>query len=384
MRVRTVPADAHNPVAFPYFATAAKGTEGLLREELRTLNVKPIRGDRGGVHFGGELVDAFRVCLQSRIAMRVLELRGQAAVTNSDQLYDFVSSLRLDDVLEPRLTLAVTATVNSSFLTHSQYVSRRVKDAIVDRQRQIQHARSNVDATNPDVHIVVHVVKNRVSLYVDLAGEPLHRRGYRTSPVEAPLKESLAAALVQLSRWDRESPLVDPCCGSGTIALEAAMLACNIAPGLARIRFGLERHARIDPPMQRAFEDCRHATRNVINRERAELVQGSDIDIDAISLAKQAAHWLNLSLQFARKDILNLPVPAQAVTVVTNPPYGVRLDGGEDLARRIGSSLRKFVGSKILVLSPDPVWLSAMGQKPQLEHTLFNGNIECRALGWQL
>jgi len=379
-----VPAHRETTEPFPYFATAAKGTEGLLREELRALNLGRVRGDRGGVHFGGQLVDAFRVCLHSRIAMRVLELRGQATVTNADQLYDFVNNLHLDDVLESRLTLAVSATVNSSRLTHSQFVSRRVKDAIVDRQRHLRHARSNVDPKNPDVHFMIHVAKNVASLYVDLAGEPLHRRGYRTSPTEAPLKESLAAALVQWSRWDRVSPFIDPCCGSGTIALEAAMMACEIAPGLGRVRFGLEQHARIDAVLRRAFEQCREAARAAIVRERAELVQGSDLDIDGLSLAKQAAHRLQVRPHFVRKDVLNLEATAQPVTVVTNPPYGVRLEGGQELARRIGEALRKFERSKIVVLSPDPIWLSALGSRPQMEHTLFNGNIECRAFGWQL
>jgi len=379
-----MPNPAREPDPLPYFATAAKGTEGLLREELRALNLRPVKGDRGGVHFGGNLLDAFRVCLCSRIAMRVLELRGQAAVSDSDQLYDFVNSLLLDDVLEPRLTLAVSATVNSSRLTHSQFVSRRVKDAIVDRQRQMMNARSDVDASDPDVHIVVHLVKNQASLYVDLAGEPLHRRGYRPANVEAPLKETLAAALVQLSRWDRETPLLDPCCGSGTIALEAASMATHLAPGLARRRFGLERHARIDPQARRAFDDSRETARTEIVKERAELVQGCDIDIDALSLAREAARRLELQVNFSRRDVLHLPAPESPLTIVTNPPYGVRLEGGRDLAPRIAQSLRKFEGSKVIVLSPDPSWLSAMGVRPAMEHTLFNGNIECRAFGWQL
>jgi 23S rRNA G2445 N2-methylase RlmL len=377
-----MPNDNHDPGPLPYFATAAKGTEGLLREELRALNLRPIRGDRGGVHFGGELIDAFRVCLHSRIAMRVLEYRGQAMVTDSEQLYEFVNGLAFDDVLEPRLTLAVSANVNSSRLTHSQFVSRRVKDAIVDRQRRLHHVRSHVDARNPDVHFVVHLAKNRASVYVDLAGEPLHRRGYRSPKAEAPLKETLASALLQWSRWDRESPLLDPCCGSGTIVLEAAMLAANIAPGLGRGRFGLERHVRVDLPMRRTLEGVREAARSAVVKECAGVVQGSDIDIDALSLAKEAARRLDLRVRFSRQDILNRQ-PEGPMTIVTNPSYGVRLEGGQALASRIGQSLRRFIGSKIVVLSPDPIWLSAMGVPPAMEHTLFNGNIECRAFGWQ-
>jgi putative N6-adenine-specific DNA methylase len=368
----------------PYFATAAKGTEGLLRDELRGLSLRPVLGDRGGVHFGGNLSDAFRACMHSRIAMRVLEFRDQATVTDSDQLYDFVNSLSFDDVLDRHLTLAVSATVQSSRMTHSQFVARRVKDAIVDRQRSVGHTRSNVDPKHPDVHIYVHLSKDRATVYVDLAGEALHRRGYRVSGSQAPLKETLASALVQLSRWDRASPLLDPCCGSGTIALEAALLAANWAPGLARSEFGLERHVRVDNALRNTFEAIREEARRAISAERAEIVKGCDIDVTAIAAAQNAAGNLQLPVRFSRQDVLNLMPASDQGTIVTNPPYGVRLEGGQYLATRIGRSLSKFIGHRIVVLTPDPVWLTAVGQPPNLEHTLYNGDIECRALGWQL
>ncbi len=368
----------------PYFATAAKGTEGLLRDELRNLGVRPIRGDRGGVHFGGDIRDAFRVCLHSRIAMRVLEFRGKATVTGSDQLYEFVSNLNFDDVLAPHLTLAVSSTVQSSTLTHSQYVARRVKDAVVDRQRRLENIRSDVDPKDPDVHLYVHLAKDSASLYVDLAGESLHRRGYRLPHTEAPLKETLASALLQLSRWDPLTPLFDPCCGSGTIVLEAALMAANWAPGLGRKQFGLERHVRIDGSLRNTFEELREVARSAIVTERSEVVQGSDIDITALTMARNAAKQLKLGARFMRQDILNLSPWRETGTIVTNPPYGVRLEGGHDLAKRIGQSLSRFKGHRILVLTTDRTWLSALGQPPAMEHTLFNGNLECRALSWDL
>lgn len=201
---------------------------------------------------------------------------------------------------------------------------------------------------------------------------------------QAPLKETLASALVQLTRWDRESPFLDPCCGSGTIALEAALMAASWAPGLARKGFGLERHVRIDSTWHNAFEEIREVARKAVVKERAQVVQGSDIDVAAITFAQNAARHLKLPVRFSRHDVLNLGPPSDAGTIVTNPPYGVRLEGGQNLATRIGRSLSKFKGFRVLVLSPDPVWLSAMGQRPTLEHTLFNGDIECRAFGWEL
>jgi 23S rRNA G2445 N2-methylase RlmL len=385
LRPAPVMSEKHdNLPQLPYFATAAKGTEGLLRDELRSLKVRPVRGDRGGVHFGGDIRDAFGVCLHSRIAMRVLEFRGAATVADSDQLYDFVSNLNFSDVLSPQLTLAVSANVQSSTLTHSQYVARRVKDAIVDRQRRLGNVRSDVDPKNPDVHFYVHLAKDCASIYVDLAGESLHRRGYRLANTEAPLKETLASALVQLSRWDTQSPLFDPCCGSGTIVLEAALMAANWAPGLGRKQFGLERHVRVDDTMRKAFEDMRQAARAAIVTERSEVVQGSDIDLTCLTMARDVAQKLKLCARFMRQDILNLNPWRESGTIVTNPPYGVRLEGGHDLATRIGQSLSRFKGHRILVLTTDRTWLSALGRPPAMEHTLFNGNLECRALGWDL
>jgi len=148
-------------------------------------------------------------------------------------------------------------------------VSRRVKDAIVDRQRDSRHRRSDVNADDPDVQFNVHLVKDQASLYVDLAGDALHRRGYRTPAAQAPLKETLASALIRLSRWDRQMPLGDPCCGSGTLAFEAALMVADWAPGLSRSRFGLERHVRMDAQLRDRFNHLRQTAWQRIDRERA-------------------------------------------------------------------------------------------------------------------
>jgi putative N6-adenine-specific DNA methylase len=367
----------------PYFATAAKGTEGLLRDELRSLGIRPLQGDRGGVHFGGDLATAFRVCLQSRIAIRVLEWRGAAEVRSGDDLYRFVRNLAFDDVLTPLLTLAVSANVRSSHLTHSQFVAQRVKDAIVDQQRA-RGARSNVDLQNPDVRIQLHLAKDVATLYVDLAGESLHRRGYRLHESPAPLKESLAAALLRWSGWNGQSPLLDPCCGSGTIALEASMAAANWAPGLRRASFGLEHHARIDETWRQQFAEQRAAAQQAVTLERAAVVSGSDIDVAALGAAQEVAQQLKLPTRFARRDVFQHEPPAAGTTVVTNPPYGIRLQGGESFVRRMSDSLRRFTGCSIIVLSPDPTWRTALGVAPEREHTLFNGDIECRVYRWML
>lgn len=376
--------NANQRAPLPYFATAAKGTEGLLREELRALGIRPLQGDRGGVHFGGDLSSAFRVCLQSRIAIRVLERRAAGEVRSGDDLYRFVRHLSFDDVLTPMMSLAVSASVRSSHLTHTQFVAQRVKDAIVDQQRARGTQRSNVDLHNPDVRLYLHLAKDLATLYVDLAGESLHRRGYRLQDSVAPLKESLAAALLLWSKWSKTSSLLDPCCGSGTIAMEAAMIAADWAPGLRRRSFSLEHHVRIDETWRVRFAEVRSTATHALDCGRASVVSGSDIDLGAVRAAQDAAEALGLAVQFARRDVFNLPPPPPGTTIITNPPYGIRLQGGESFVRRMGEALGRFTGCRVVVLSPDATWRNALGQSPHREHTLFNGDIECRAYGWDL
>jgi 23S rRNA (guanine2445-N2)-methyltransferase / 23S rRNA (guanine2069-N7)-methyltransferase len=205
-----------------FFATAAKGTEPALRDELRELRMHGVRADRGGVHFAGELEDGARACLHSRVAVRVLAWRGAFDVRGEAELYAAMRSLEWRHFLSQKHTLAVKATCRSSKMTHSQFIAQRSKDAIVDQLREDLGTRPNVSLEDPDVLVVVHLVSDRADVYVDLAGEPLHRRGWRTRIGEAPLKETLAAAMLRLAGWDKKKPLVDPMCGAGTIAIEAA------------------------------------------------------------------------------------------------------------------------------------------------------------------
>ena len=162
------------------------------------------------------------------------------------------------------------------------------------------------------------------------------------------------------------------------------MIAANWAPGLRRRSFGLEHHVRIDNSWRERFAALRAEADGAILRERAQVVCGSDIDFSAVSAAQQAAQECGLKLRFSRRDVLNLAPPAATGTIVTNPPYGIRLEGGESLVRRMGQSFSRFAGHEVIVLSPDATWRTALGAPPKREHTLFNGDIECRAYGWSL
>ncbi len=367
----------------PYFATAAKGTEGLLRDELRSLGIPQVRGDRGGVHFGGSLLDAFRVCLYSRIAVRVLEHRATVPARSEGELYDELRALDLSDVLEPSRTFAVSATLRSSALTHSQFVSRRIKDAVVDSQRERHGRRSDVDAHDPDVQLQAHLVKDELTLYVDLSGVPLHRRGYRPESAPAPLKETLAAALLRLGRYDGTEPFFDPLCGSGTLAVEAALIAHNRAPGSLRTGFGLERFARVSPGDRRSFQLLREQARAEERVPSAPIV-GADIELDALELTRTSARRAGVEVTLARRDVLRTDPPELPGLVVTNPPYGVRMDGGVDFEQRLGEKLATYQGQRVLVITATPQILQGFGRAPDLEHQLFNGDIDCRAFGWNL
>ncbi|MGC4070780.1 MAG: THUMP domain-containing protein [Polyangiaceae bacterium] len=367
----------------PYFATAAKGTEGLLKAELRELGVRPIEGDRGGVHFGGTLDTAFRVCLCSRIGVRVLERRFEAEVRNERDLYEAVYEHDVSDVLDPSRTLAVSAMLKSSHATHSQYVSRRVKDAIVDRQRSLHGRRSDVNAQDPDVHFMARLHNDVLTFYVDLSGEPLHRRGYRGAGGIAPIKENLAAALLRLAEYDGQQVLRDPCCGAGTILCEAFLMARNLAPGLGRARFGLERFARVGVVEKRQFRDARDAARAEVRKDVVPVLSGSDIDLDALDRAKQAMRRIGGDAQFARRDVLQATPPEEPGLVVTNPPYGVRLDGGESFDRRLALALRRWNHHRVVVLTQEKHFGEYFGRSCAFEHTLHNGDIECRVFGWE-
>lgn len=366
----------------PYFVTAAKGTEGLLKSELRALGIAPLQGDRGGVHFGGGLENAFQVCLWSRIGVRVLERRLSGHLRSENDLYDLVWNHDVSDLLDPSRTLAVTAMVKSSALTHSQYVSRRVKDALVDRQRENHGQRSDVDAADPDVHFLVRLANDQVTLYADLSGEPLHRRGYRAAGGTAPIKENLAAALLHLAGYDGTLPLFDPCCGAGTILCEAALMAQRRAPGLLRSSFGLERFVRCGAMQRSQFRELRDVARREARPEIVAPLFGSDIDLDALDRAKQHLRRLGVEAKLGRRDVLQMEPAEQSGLVVTNPPYGVRLEGGEQFDLRLAKSLSQWGKHRIVVLTQEREFARYFGAQPVFEHTLYNGDLECRAFGW--
>jgi 23S rRNA G2445 N2-methylase RlmL len=364
-----------------FFATAAKGTEGALRDEMREMGFRKIRADRGGVHFEGPFVEGMRACLELRIAVRVLALLAETETPNEAALYEAVRAIDWSPYIDPRRTLAVRAACKDSVLTHSQYIAQKTKDAIVDQQRERLGRRPNVDLDDPDLSVFVHLVQNRASIYVDLSGESLHMRGYRKQIEEAPLKETLAAAILRLSGWDRKTPLVDPMCGSGTIAIEAALWARDIAPGGLRSRHGFERWSGHDATRIRDIAVLRERAKARIRKD-VPFIAGSDISEKAIETSKQNARRAGIPLTFARGDVREVEPTEPAGYIVTNPPYGERLPGSEALYWDMAGAFLALSGHHVVILAGTPDIPHAMRVRPDMEHTVWNGPIECRLFGY--
>lgn len=373
MSSRTRTAEDHRRAQPRFFATAAKGTEPLLRDELNELGLPRVRADRGGVHFGAEPRDAYRACLWSRIALRVLEPLSEFACPDEDALYAGVGAIDWGRVLDARRTLAVRAACRSSRLTHTQYIAQRTKDAIVDQLRERLGARPSVDRRTPDVQLFVHLVKDRASVYLDYSGDSLHEHGFRAQQGAAPVKETLAAALVRYSGWDRASPLVDPMCGAGTLLLEAGLWAARRAPGLSRDGFGFERWTDFDAAAARSMAELREEARDLARPLELSLI-GSDTDPSALAAARANAESAGLRLSL-RSAALSSAVPsADKGGLVTNPPYGERLGRSAQLGRDLATALKRFETYQRGLIVPRSFELPLRADRFLL---VFNGAIEC-------
>lgn len=372
---------------FRFFVTCARGTEGALRREIAAMRIAGAKGDRGGVWFEGPLEMGMRVCLYARVAVRVLVELATFEAPDAPSLYAGARAVRWTDWLTARSAFAVHASVRDTpALTHSGFVALKVKDAVADALRDALGARPDVDTKSPEVAIVLHLAAGKAGLFLDLAGEPLHRRGYRVAMVEAPLKETLAAAVLLLGGADGEAPFVDPMCGSGTLAIEHALAARGIAPGLRR-RFGFERWPTLTPealaPLARMRAEADAAARAAIAADFAPIVC-ADVDSHALTAARQnaAAASVDDAMVFEQADVATLERRWPRGTVATNPPYGERLRPAEleSLYRAMGRTFERLAGWRVIVLSGNPALERAIRRKPGVSHRLWNGPLEARLL----
>ncbi len=365
------------------FCTAARGTEALLKDELTELGAKKVRQDRGAVRFVGSLETALRVCVHSRLAMRLLLPFGEADAVGPEGLYDAARAFPWEEHLTPTTTFAVEASIKDSEHRHSGFVALKIKDAIVDRLREKKGSRPDVDTSDPVFRIVAHLKKTTLSISLDVCGESLNRRGYRVSQTEAPLKETLASAILRASGYTGEEPLCDVMCGSGTIAIEAALLAMRRAPGM-RQRLAIERWPAWRATAPKALQELRAAARSM-ERPLPFPVLGRDRDPEAVKAAQENAQAARLpgGVTFEVADALTTPAPSGPPGLIaTNPPYGDRLNPGGQKGMKsfyfaLGESLARWNGWRMAILCGNEAFESAFHRKPRGRLELWNGPIEC-------
>ncbi len=379
-----------------YFATCPKGLEYLLRDELVALGAADVREALAGVHFSGPLETAYRACLWSRLASRVLLPLAEFDAATDEALYAGVQAIDWSQHLAAHATLAVDAHTAQSKLNHSQFVAQRVKDAVVDQFRQQGGTRPGVDTEEPDVRLNLRLKRDRATLSLDLAGSPLHRRGWRELQGEAPLKENLAAAILLRARWPQVyaegGALVDPMCGSGTLLIEAALMAADVAPGWRRDYYGFLGWQQHDLALWRGLLDEARTRAEAGLKSLRACFFGSDLDPRMVQTAKRNAQEAGVAgfLTLEKRDVAHLVPPAgvERGLVVTNPPYGERL--GERAAmpalyHALGERLRtQFPGWRAAVLAGDAELGRALGLHAEKKYALYNGALETQLLTFEI
>ncbi|RUO25706.1 bifunctional 23S rRNA (guanine(2069)-N(7))-methyltransferase RlmK/23S rRNA (guanine(2445)-N(2))-methyltransferase RlmL [Aliidiomarina minuta] len=370
-----------------FFATCAKGLEPLLFEELLSLGAEDVKQTNAGCYFKGDQLTGYRMCLWSRLASRILMHLDKLPVTNRDELLQASTDIDWPLLFSEQATIAIDFRGTTDALNHSQFSARVVKDGIVDRFREDQHARPNVDAQNPDIRINVRLQREQATFYLDLSGSGLHKRGYRSRAGAAPLRETLAAAVVSRAglheiEFDSESAIADIFCGSGTLLLEAAQVATDRAPGLNRTEWGFTAWRGHRPALWNGLL-AEAEERFAQGKAKCKLVfVGVDTDAKVLQAASENARDLELEsfCEWRQGDALETDINDLGKgLMITNPPYGERM--GDDLAvlllyRQLGQRLREhFVGWKAAVLAPEAVLLKRLKLTSHKKYKLFNGAI---------
>ena len=379
-----------------YFATCPKGLEYLLRDELVAMGAQDVREALAGAHFSGTLETAYRACLWSRLASRILLPLADFEAGDDDALYRGVQTIDWGTHLAAHGTLSVDAGTALSKLTHSQFIAQRVKDAVVDQFRQVDGNRPGVDTDEPDIRINLRLRRDRATVSLDLAGTPLHRRGWRELQGEAPLKENLAAAMLMRARWPEVfaagGALMDPMCGSGTLLIEGALMAADVAPGLRREYFGFLGWQQHDIALWRGLLDEANARAEKGLRELPSVFFGSDADPRMVQTSIRNAQAAGVAgfLTLDRQDVAHAAPPPGIShgLVITNPPYGERLGERAEmplLYRAVGDALRaRFSGWRAAVLAGDAELGKAMQLHADKRYTLYNGALETLLLTFDL
>ena len=369
---------------FELIAKTFQGLEEVLAQELTELGASNIEIGRRMVSFTGDKAMMYRANFCLRTAIRILKPIKHFTAKTADEVYEAVKSIEWENYLDNMSSFAVDAVVFSNEFRHSKFVAYKVKDAIVDYFREKTGNRPSVRINNPDVSFNIHVAEDQCTLSLDSSGESLHRRGYRQEQVEAPLNEVLAAGMILMTGWRGECDLIDPMCGSGTIPIEAALIARNIAPGVFRKEFGFEKWKDFD---QDLFDSIYNDDSQ--EREFNHKIYGYDNNPKANEIATH-----NVKAAGVTKDVIlkiqpfqQFEQPAEKSIIITNPPYGERISSGDllDLYQMIGERLKHaFIGNDAWILSYRDECFDQIGLKPSIKIPLFNGALECQFRKYQL
>ncbi len=379
-----------------FFATCSKGVEDLVQKELEQLNITETKLHTGGVAFTGDIISGLKACLWSRVASRILLQLKTFEISCDEDLYSEIISINWSDHFSEDNTLAIDCFSSHSIVSNSHYATLRVKDAIVDQFKQNTGQRPTIDRENPDIRINVYLSDKECLLYLDLSGDALHKRGYRQTAGSAPLRETLAASMLYRAKWsdyyEQGLPFYDPMCGSGTLIIEAAMMAANIAPGLLRHNTGRKFGFSHWKPFVLQQQDSEQWDEIILDARQKKqkglrslpIICGCDNSEELVGIARnniknaELPSFIKISLQDATK---NLTPSTEAVgLVVTNPPYGKRIGQVQmlrTLYHRFGQQLKaNFDGWTVAIITTEQELAKSLGLRAFRKNTLFNGALK--------
>lgn len=362
------------------------GLEELLAQELRQLGASAIEIGTRNVSFVGDIGFMYKANLCCRTAIKILKPITAFNIFTEDDLYRHVYGMPWENYMNVTGSLAVNATVFSDVFTHSQYIAQKTKDAIVDRFRDREGERPDVDLDHPTLRINIHIDRNICTVSLDSSGESLHKRGYKTESTLAPINEVLAAGLVMLSGWNGQCDFLDPMCGSGTILTEAAMIACNIPPNLNRDEFGFETWPDFDDELYEKIETA--ALKRV--RDFPHKITGFDIDPTVIRKAKLNIKNANLTdfIEVKTQDFFQSEKTTdKPLYIVFNPPYDERISVNdiEMFYSSIGNTLKRgYPGTQAWMITSNLEALKFVGLRPSRKIKLFNGKLESKFVRYEM
>lgn len=368
---------------FEMLAKTFSGLEEVLAEELETIGAEKITIGRRMVSFYGDVECMYKANIYIRTALRILKPIYKSVVKTQDEYYDFFRNIEWEKHMGFHHTFAIDSVINTTVFNNSLYAAQRAKDGIVDRFREKYHKRPSVDIKTPMVPINVHMSGDNINVSLDSSGDPLNKRGYRIADGGAPLNQVLAAAMILYSKWDPTTPFVDPMTGSGTLAIEAAMIARNIPPGLLRKSYAFQNWPDYNKELYNSIID-----KVELNEIRPKIF-ANDISEEVIGIAKQNAQKALVSsfIRFTNLPMEEYKPKAKNGTIVMNPPYGERLkpDEIDNLYSEIGTTLKfNYSGMKAWIISSNKDALKRIGLKPSEKMQLYNGGLPCIYAAFEL